>query len=161
VWNGALCIDANADERSDLLLVGPGSPPVLLLREPRGGAAVAKWFTRGTVKSPPLLHAQAIDLDLDGPPDVVGLSKDRRAVLLHSDSGTRLVHAVSALGPDEAAPGDVLAVAAADLDGDCRPEVLLWAEREGLRVLALRGNEIHGLKLRLSGHRRVEAGGLI
>ena len=47
---------------------------------------MAKWFTPGTVKSPPLLHAQAIDLDLDGLADVVGLSKDRRAVLLHNDA---------------------------------------------------------------------------
>src|SRR5262249_34747912 len=65
-WNGALVLDVNHSNRSDLLFVGPQQAPVLLLAEPRTGSdEPAKWFRRVDINSPPLLQAHAIDIDLD------------------------------------------------------------------------------------------------
>ena len=41
-WNGVLVLDANHDGRSDLLFVGPGQRPVLLLSRPTAGATTAR-----------------------------------------------------------------------------------------------------------------------
>ncbi len=74
-WNGALVLDVNHDDRSDLLFVGPDRAPVLLVAQPRNGSEdPATWFHRLETNAPPLLQAQAIDIDLDGWTDVVGLS---------------------------------------------------------------------------------------
>ena len=85
-------LDANHQERSDLLLVPSGKSPILLLS---GGRAVDDdadhWFHEGATDSPPLRQAQAIDLDLDGWTDVVGLSQEGKPVLLHNDGTGRLV----------------------------------------------------------------------
>src|SRR5262249_8954683 len=133
-WNGALILDVNRDERSDMLLLPHGEPPLLLQHEPvGGGVGPDKWFRPGTVESPPLLHAHAIAMDLDGRTDVVGLSNRRRPVLLQNDSG-RLVRLTAGLGAEESWPKDLLAVAVADLDGNCRPDVLAWSEESGLWV---------------------------
>src|SRR5258708_5688056 len=57
-WNGALVLDVDGDERSDLLLLPHGATPVLLMHQTAGGWLGAdKWFRRGTVQSPPLLQA--------------------------------------------------------------------------------------------------------
>src|SRR5439155_23709605 len=99
------------DRRSDLFLIGLGQRPVLLLARPAGGERdVGRWFEAGATSSPPLLQAQAVDLDADGWTDVVGLSEQRRPVLLHND-GKRLVHRAEALGADASWPGDLVAVA--------------------------------------------------
>ncbi|HMF10810.1 MAG TPA: CRTAC1 family protein, partial [Gemmataceae bacterium] len=105
--------------------------------------------------SPPLLQAQAIDIDLDGCTDVVGLSDQRRPVLLHND-GTRLVLAPEAFGLDAAWPRDLVAVATADLNADCYPDLLVWSESGGLQLYASQKNGNHGLQIELWGHRRAE-----
>src|SRR5262249_18369479 len=69
--NGGLVLDVDRDERSDLLLLPHGGSPVLLMHQSAGGwEKPDKWFRRGTVQSPPLLHAHAVDVDLDGRTDV-------------------------------------------------------------------------------------------
>ncbi len=160
-WNGALILDVNHDERSDVLLIGPEQRPVLAVRQPTPpGAEVSKWFERGPIDAPPLLQAQAIDLDLDGWTDVVGLSRDRKPVLLHNE-GQGLVERRNALGLDTDWPADLIAVACTDTDCDGYPDLLLWSEGSGLQLRTNKGNGNHGLKLRLSGHRRVEPAGFV
>jgi tetratricopeptide (TPR) repeat protein len=162
-WNGALVLDLNNDERSDLLLLSPDEKPTLLVRKatPLSEKDPAKWYEVSTVESPVLVQAQAIDMDLDGRTDVVGLSKDGKPVLLHND-GSRLVERPKALGRDEDWPADVVAVVSTDADGDGNPDVLVWSHDGGLQMQQSKGNGNRGLKLRMSGHRRDSdpAGGL-
>jgi hypothetical protein len=161
-WNGALVFDVNRDQRSDLLLVGPGRRPALLVHQPLTGRAdPRKWFVPGSIKSPPLLQAQATDIDLDGWTDVVGLSAEHRPVLLHNRGG-KLVQIEDGLGSDKAWPKDLVAVTVADFNGDGFPDLMVWSETKGLRLHTSLRNGNHGLKLEFSGHRRVEpAGGIV
>lgn len=157
-WNGALVLDADRDGRSDLLILPAGASPVLLLRQPfTADPDPARWFRRAETNSRPLRQAVTTDIDLDGWPDVVGITTDGKAVLLHNVGG-KLSEAEGALGPDPAAA----AVAIADGDCDGNPDVLTWSEADGLQVRRNSGNGNHGLKVRPSGHRRVEPpGGVI
>ena len=99
-WNGALVFDANHDEQSDLLLLPVGKKPLLLLSQRDTPATgLTDRFTNGATDSPPLRQAQAVDLDLDGWTDIVGISQDRQPVLLHNDGAGRLVHRHDALCP--------------------------------------------------------------
>src|SRR5262249_61324890 len=52
------------------------------------------------ITPPPLRQAQAVDFDLDGWTDIIGLSDKGIPVLLHNDRTERLVHVEGALGPD-------------------------------------------------------------
>ncbi len=157
-WNGGLVLDQDRDGHSDLLLIGPGKPPLLLLnRAKRGENDVGKWFTQGATNSPPLLQAQAIDLDLDGATDVVGLSAERKPVILQNEV-SRLAHRVNALS-DKDWPADLAALVAADFDGDGLPDLLAWSEKGGLSLYANQGNGNKGVQLLLSGHRRAESEG--
>jgi tetratricopeptide (TPR) repeat protein len=152
-WNGALVLDANHDERSDLFLVGPDKRPVLLLRRQADGQEnLAKWYDVGAVNSPPLLQAQAVDVDLDGWTDIVGLSDKHVPILLHNQRG-KLVHVPDALGRDVEWPKDVVAIAAADFNNKGFADVLVWSETSGLRQLLNQGNGNHSLKVELSGIR--------
>jgi tetratricopeptide (TPR) repeat protein len=157
LWNGALVLDANRDERADLLLIGPEREPVLLLAEPvHRGLDAGKWFKAGEVISSPLIQAVAIDLDLDGWTDVVGLSKNRQPVLLHND-GRRLVQVHDAFGRDSDWNDNVTAVAVGDFRGQNRPDVLVWSEGEGLHLLANQDNGHHAVQFYLTGHRRIDS----
>ncbi|MBI1916378.1 MAG: VCBS repeat-containing protein [Planctomycetes bacterium] len=158
-WNGALVLDVDRDERSDLLLLPHGRSPVLLMHESAGGWLEAdKWFRRGTVQSPPLLHAHAVDIDLDGRTDVVGLSQARRPVFLRND-GKQLTHVLGGLGAADSWPKDLIAVAVPDLDGDCRADVLAWTESGELWAAFQKETGHQGIQLQPTGHRRVDAGG--
>jgi hypothetical protein len=158
-WNGGLVLDVNHNQRSDVFLVGPGHRPLLLLnRSPSAPTDPAQWFQAGTTNSPPLLQAQAVDIDLDGWTDIVGLSEQRQPILLHNTGG-RLEYAREALGSDAAWPKDLIGVTVADVDGDGFPDLLVWSEGAGLQLHLSKGNRNHGLKLELSGLRRVDAGG--
>src|SRR5262249_20584264 len=134
-WNGALVLDANHDERSDLFLIGPERRPVFLLGKivPPDQKNIAHWFDKGATNSPPLLQAQAIDLDYDGWTDIVGLSDKRLPTLLHNQGG-KLVHIPEGLGSDAAWPEDLLSVAVANVDGTKFTSLLVWSEAGGLVV---------------------------
>src|SRR5579885_1326792 len=152
-WNGALVLDVNGDGRSDALLISPGERPVLLLaRRVIGQAEVGKWFEAGATNSPPLLQAQAMDIDLGGRTDVIGLTGDRKPVLLHND-GSRLERVPDGLGVDTEWPGDLVAVAAAPLLEGRFPDLVVWSESKGLQLHANRGNGNFGLRLTLTGRR--------
>ena len=141
-WNGALALDMRNRGRSDLLLLRVGQSP-LLLHPPAGDA---KRWEPGATNAPPLRQAHAVDIDLDGWTDVVGLSNDGRPVLLHNDGAGRLVARPDAFGPATDLPADALAALAADLDGACRNG------RRGPSPLARRGAAGGARRARLSGH---------
>lgn len=155
-WNGALVLDVNHDEGSDAFLVHSKGPPVLLLNKPPASLDdTGPRFQPSVVDSPCLLQAQAIDLDLDGWTDVVGLSDKRLPVLLHNQAG-RLVHAPQALGVDSDWPQDLLGLLVTHVDGDRFPDLLVWSEARGLQVHVSSGNRNHALAVKLSGQRRME-----
>jgi hypothetical protein len=158
-WNGALTLDVNNDGRADLFVIGPGQKGRLLINQATyRDRPLEKCFSEGVTNSPPLLQAQAIDLDLDGWTDVVGLSEKRKPVLLHNERG-RLVHALEKLGSDAQWPEDMVGLAAVDLTADGFPDLLIWSEAAGLQLYASKGNGNHGLQLWPTGHRKVESGG--
>jgi hypothetical protein len=155
-WNGALVLDADNDRRSDLFLVPAGAPPLLLLN--RSAATehgkVIK-FEKGVTNSPALLHAQAVDIDLDGWTDIVGLSADHKPVLLHND-GQRLSHVPEQLGADAAWPRDVIGLGVAHFSQQhAFPDLLVWSESAGLQVHRNQRNSNRGILLDVTGHRHV------
>jgi hypothetical protein len=164
-WNGVLVMDADQDGRSDLLLLPKGQSPHLLMnRSAAGKPDPTTWFEAGPIKSPPLVQAATVDVDLDGWPDVVGLSDKRIPVLLHNKGG-RLVEQPNGFGLDDAWPKDLVAVAAvspkigstsAKFD-KCKafPDLLVWSESQGLMLYANQGNPNHGLLVDLVGQIRV------
>src|SRR5437660_221026 len=144
-WNGALVLDANQDGHTDLLVVGPAQSPLLLLGQ-IGTKDEDKLLLKGNIHSPPLIQAQALDIDLDGWTDIVGLSDQRKPVLLHN-GGRQLAHAQEGLGLDADWPADLVAVVAADFTGDGLPDIMVWSESKGLQLRANQGNGNHALLL--------------
>jgi hypothetical protein len=159
-YNGALVFDSLHRGRSDVLIISRDEPPRLLLTQTIIGTTdPARWFESGIIDSPPLLQAQAVDIDLDGWTDVVGLSANRRPVLLHN-IGQRLVQAVEALGNDTQWPRDLMAIHVADFDGDGMPDFVVWSESAGLQFYHGRSNGNQRLALELTGRRTIEPGGV-
>ncbi len=151
VWNGALVLDVDRDGQSDLFAVAPGEKPaVVLVLPPQGEKTLLERLAAVSSNSPNLLQAQAVDMDLDGSTDVIGLSETGMPVLLRND-GKRLGWTRAGLGANESWPKDPAAVAAADLDGDARPDLLTWSEKNGLEVRRHMGNGNHGLTIELTG----------
>ncbi|HEY8503504.1 MAG TPA: VCBS repeat-containing protein, partial [Gemmataceae bacterium] len=152
--NGALAMDADHDERPDRFVVLAGAAPRLLL-SPDDAAPGAVAFRDGAAVAPPLRQAQAIDLDLDGWTDVAAVAADGRFVFLHNDGRGKLARRSDDLGPPaRGAPGDdLLAAAAADLDGDGYPDLLRFSAARGLTAWKNLGNGNHGLRLVLTGVR--------
>jgi tetratricopeptide (TPR) repeat protein len=157
-WNGGLVFDANHDGISDLLLLRADKPPLLLLnRMSPPGANLAQGFEAGTNDSPPLLQAVVADVNLDSWTDVVGLSAQRRPVLLKNERN-RLTWHKEAFGPDSDWPGNVIAVNLLDSEAQCRPDLLVWSEEKGLQLYENSGNGNHGLVVQLMGHTMNDAG---
>lgn len=142
-WNGGLAFVATHAERVDLLLLRADGPPMFLTP-----AADANYST-GTTNSPAPRQAQAIDLDLDGWTDVVGLAADG-PTLLHNQGDGRLENKSGAFGLDR--PANVLGLACADLDGDNNPDVVLWSEA-GVAVRRSAGNGNKALVVNPTGRR--------
>jgi tetratricopeptide (TPR) repeat protein len=141
-WNGGLVLDANHDERSDLFLLRPEAAPVYLLSKG------SREFEPTDTDSPALKQAVAVDIDMDGWTDVVGLGRDGKPVLVHNQGDGRLTTVRDAFG--------VLtgfgAIACADLDGDGAPDLLAWTDA-GLQLHRNRGNGNAAVLLDLKGVR--------
>ncbi len=151
-WNGALVLDVNHDEQSDLLLLPAGRTPLLLLsKRDTLSAGLDGRFVAGATDSPPLRQGQAVDLDLDGWTDVVGLAQNGELVVLQNDGTGRLVRRSDVL-PGGSGITDLLAVAAVDIAGQQRPDLLLWT-KAGLQAWRSLDNGNHGLRLELTGRR--------
>jgi len=86
------------------------------------------------------------------------LSKDRRPVLLHNKGG-KLKQVSEAFGRDQDWPKDLVAVAVAELSGDCFPDLLVWSESKGLQLHTSKRNANHGVYLSLRGHKRIDSSG--
>jgi hypothetical protein len=158
-WNGALVFDANHDGRSDLFVIGPSQRPVLLVSKSFDGKKdVRKGFGLGTTNSPPLLQAQAIDLDYDGWTDVVGLSDKHIPVLLQND-GTRLIYDSDSLGLETIWPPDLVAVRVGRFGTGKFLDLMTWSETKGLQLYANQGNSNFAVKLQVTGHRKVDPRG--
>ncbi|MCU0705558.1 MAG: FG-GAP-like repeat-containing protein [Fimbriiglobus sp.] len=142
-WNGGLVLDANHDARSDLLLLRAGQPPLLLLSKEM------REFTAKPLAAPAFLQATVTDLDLDGWPDVVGLTADQSPLLLRGspEGGMDPV-----LGDVFGSRGTVTAAVAFDLTGDAVPDLLAWGQ-SGLQGHRNKGNGNHPLVLNPTGIR--------
>ena len=152
-WNGALIFDANHDEQSDLFLLPSGRKPIFLLSKKDTFARdLTDRFTPGAVDSPPLRQAEAIDLDLDGLTDIVGLAQNGQPVFLQNDGAGRLVQRHEALRPDSQGE-PLLALAVCDLDGDGLVDLLFWSANDGLQCWHNLGNRNQSLRLDLTGRR--------
>jgi tetratricopeptide (TPR) repeat protein len=156
LWNGALVLDGNHQGRSDLFLISPDQAPVYIVSKPvpPGQKELDQWFDKGVCKAPPLLQAQAIDLDYDGWTDILGLSDKHVPVLLQNQAG-KLVHIPEGLGSDQAWPKDLVSVMAGPFNSEKYPHLLVWSESNGLAMWKNQGNGNQALKLELTGHRRV------
>jgi len=141
-WNGGLVLDANHDERSDLFLLGVEAPPIYLLSKG------ARDFTPGDTNSPPLKQAIAVDIDMDGWMDVVGLSADGKPVLLHNQADGRLTLKTDAFGILSGIHG----IASADLDGDGASDLLVLTDG-GLQLHRNLGNGNHAVLIAPKGVR--------
>ncbi len=158
-WNGVLVLDANHDGHSDLFFIRPGQAPLFLLSQRvKDPKTVVDRFKIGTMNSPPLIQAQAIDLDYDGWTDIVGLSDKRLPVLLQND-GERLVHRQEALGLDADWSKDLLAVSVGRFAGERDLDLMVWSESSGIHLYRNQGNGNNALKLELTGHRKISASG--
>ena len=158
-WNGAMVLDADHDGRFDLFLVQDKEKPLLLLnRCPGFGKKTVLHWEQGSVDSPPLMQAQAIDLDLDGWTDVVGLSNTHKPVFLHHE-GKGLAVKSDALGGEADWASDLIGFFVADLNGDGYPDLLGWSESKGLQLRINQKNANRGLLLNLVGHRHTGSGG--
>src|SRR5262249_23805348 len=103
-WNGGLVPDVNHHERSDLSLVRADGGPVFLLSKGE------RDFIPGATNSPALKQAVAADVDMDGWPDVVGLTADGKPALLHNLGDGRLELAADAFGVADQLPVTTRAV---------------------------------------------------
>jgi hypothetical protein len=159
-WNGALVLDAHREGRSDLFLISPDKAPVFLVAKSFSldEGDLGKWFDKGACNSPPLVQAQAIDIDYDGWTDIIGLSDQHVPVLLHNEGG-KLTHVPEGLGSDKAWPKDLVAITAARFSSDAHAHVIVWSESGGLQLHRNGGNGNQALLLDLTGHRKAEMSG--
>ena len=147
-----LVLDANGDDQSDLVFLGAGKPTFLVSKKEVPDADLAARFAAGVTDSPALLSAQRCDLDLDGRADIVGLSKDGRAVFLQGDGAGKLANRAEPFGPAVAQLTGLRAVAVMDANDDGVPDLLAWTA-DGVKVFLGQSNGNHGLKLAFTGLR--------
>ncbi len=148
-WNAALVLDVNHHQQSDLLLLSADKAPALWLAKkvsiPKG---LSDAFERRAIACPPMLQAQAVDLDFDSWTDIVGLTNDRKPLLLHNDGTGKFVPRGDAFGYSSVAAG----IAVVDIDGD-GPVDLVVLEDTGLKVFRNLGNGNHAVRLDVTGRR--------
>ncbi len=147
----AAVLVANDDEQTDFCLLAQGQPPRLWLstRDTPATALLGR-FQPHTLDAPPLRQAQVIDLDLDGLPDIVGLSQDRLPLWLRNEGNGKWTRLLSPFGPRaEALRPQGLSLA--DVDNRQRPDLVLWSPDSGLTLFRHRGDAHHALVLTLSG----------
>jgi Tfp pilus assembly protein PilF len=143
--NRGLALDVTHSGQSDLVLLESAGRAELHFCRPR------RKFEDAPLRCPPLLQASAIDLNLDGWTDVVGLTTDRRVMVLVNETGRLLARLLPPLVPD--------AVALTPLVMDELPRLVVWSSTKGLVLLEPAKPVGHGLAIQLSGRRGVEPGG--
>jgi tetratricopeptide (TPR) repeat protein len=158
---GVLVADFDADGRSDLVMPS-ASGPVLAWRnitERTSAQDTRIAFEEWPINASRWRSAQAIDLDLDGRTDLLGLpaaSKEAGDPVLPGwarNEGKRLAAATLPLRI-EGAPAEGLM--AADLVGDALPDILVLRAGDPPALSRNAGNGQHWLALQLGGHWRVK-----
>jgi hypothetical protein len=159
--SGILTTDFDADGRTDLVAACPAGP-VLAWRNTteRTTAAQAKpSFAPWPITAENWRAAQAIDLNLDGWPDLLGLpaapsvpGETALAAGARNEGNRFSTHSLS-LGAASTAPEGLAGV---DLIGDPLPDVLLVRSGESPALAKNLGNGQHWLSLQLGGHWRVK-----
>ncbi len=151
---GLLVADLDSDGRPDLVTVGPGGRVGAWRNTSTrpGGFLKLAWEPR-PIDARSWRAAQAVDLDLDTRPDLVGLPATGPAAGLawSRNVGPRLETRTLALGPEGTEGGPLQGFAVADLAGDPLPDLLLVREGEPPRVARNLGNGQHWLALDLAG----------
>jgi len=154
--SGLLVTDVDRDGRPDLVQTRPqGRNSVWRNAAPRSeqgqGFALEFWPT----DAHDWRSAQAIDLDLDGAFDLLGLPVAASAATLEwaRDEGNTFTARPLELGDDHRHP--LQGMAAADLLGNPLPDLLLIRDAEAPRIAKNLGNGNHWMSLRLGGHWRV------
>jgi hypothetical protein len=151
-WNGGYVLEANGDDQADLVLIEMDRAPKLLAsKRDQAEQNLAGRFTLSTLSTTPTITAAWCDLDLDGHTDMVGLSADRKPVFLQGDGKGHFSAIDQPFGAAANAAADLHAAIPFDLDGDCRPDLVTWSEREGLKCYHNLGNGNNGLKVKLTG----------
>jgi hypothetical protein len=151
MWNGVLTLDVAQAMRTDLVLLAAGQAPLLLRNEGKAGTEPAKIYAKAALNSPPLRQAGVVDIDLDGWPDVVGLTDDGHIRLLRNNRKNGFAEAMALPGTEDT--GDLIACLALDVDGDDVPGLLAWHDTKGLVAWRGKGNGNRSVKLRLVGRR--------
>jgi hypothetical protein len=153
-WNGALVLDANQDGLSDLFVLQMRGPSRLYLnRFHPDEKDHTKWFEEATPAGPPLLQAVTADLNLDGWPDVVGVSSDGQPVVLNNMGGA--FEKADAFGKDSAAAKDLVAIVACDVSARGLSDLLAWSDSKGLVLYENKLSGRKGLRLKLIGKNHV------
>jgi tetratricopeptide (TPR) repeat protein len=144
-------LDANEDEQTDFCLLTVGQAPQLWLstRDTRTTALLGR-FQAHRLDSPPLRQAYVLDLDLDGLPDIVGLSQDRLPVWLRNEGNGKWTRMLAPFGPKAEAIRPQ-GIGIADLDNHQRTDLVLWSPESGLTLFRHRSHTHHALVLTLSG----------
>ncbi|MFO0937575.1 MAG: VCBS repeat-containing protein [Gemmataceae bacterium] len=147
-----LILDANGDDQSDLFFLTNDKPLLITSQTDRQGGAFKERFAKGATDAPPLVQAQWCDLDFDGRSDLVGLSREGKAVFLHGDGLGKLSNVAEPFGPAVGELKGLLSVAVTDLNGDCHPDLFVWTA-EGPKLFTGQSNGNRGLRVLLTGKR--------
>ncbi len=151
-WHTGLVLDCRRQEVSDLFLQSPTEKPSLLLNTSIPSDLAKIWSPGGAVDSKPLAQAQAVDLNLDGWTDLLGVDEQGEIVLLRNESGSFLGES-QPLG-NRFRKKKNLSISAADLDNRGEADVLVWNQEEGLVLLRSQGNGNKAISLALTGMRK-------
>lgn len=146
-------IDVDQDERTDVLVVGEREPTRLLMNRSLPGDDLSQAFEAGP-SFPSMRQARVADVDLDGWPDVVGISAENQLILLRNQRQDGLREEASSLAAIDANPTPAQACLLLDLNRDLFPDLIVWREQGGLEAWSNNGVEGHrGVVLRLLGRR--------
>ncbi|NQW46905.1 MAG: VCBS repeat-containing protein [Planctomycetes bacterium] len=153
-----LVLDADRDGWFDLFMLVAAEPPRVLSLRPAAAEPAA-------AAAPPLVQAAAVDIDLDGAADIVGLSQAGAAVLLINRGGRfEAVGDAFASGSASAEAvvnsgnsSDLLAAVPADIDGDGQSDLVTLSRSRGLEWRRNLGNGNRALRLVVSGRRERSA----
>jgi hypothetical protein len=154
--SGLLVSDVDRDGRPDLVQTHPqGRNSIWRNAAPRSEQGKAFALEFWPTNSHDWRSAVAIDLDLDGAFDLLGLPTVPGAANLEwaRDEGNTLAVRPLDLGDDAGHP--LQGMAAADLLGNPLPDILLLRDGELPRIARNLGNGNHWLSLRLGGYWRV------
>ena len=151
---GLLVIDLDSDNHPDLVASDAGGKVtawrnVTFRKRADVTIALERWPTNAVG----CRGAMAADVDLDGRPDLLGLTSSDGLPIpgWARNNGMRLSAMSLPIGPDDSGARTIPAMAWSDLAGDALPDLVFIKDGESPRVVRNLGNGHHWLALRLSG----------